>query len=600
MFTIDASSGYLKNTATNRYVGVYVTNPDWRCYNNTTGNTAGQTLGFYVLATSEMFYTTNIIVEACEHDYQSEVTKDASCTEAGEMTYTCSKCGDSYTREINITDHDYVETIVAPTCNSLGLSTKVCSGCGDTRKETLAVKKHVYVDGVCECGKKQPLAEFTFGENSATPDASEGTNTSDGKELGANKTYTVVGADGNEYVLTLTDIAKVYEGAYDALGNSCLKLGTSSIDASFTFVVPEGAGKVVISVARYKDKDTTISVNGKEYVIESASSEGQYNEIVVYAEAGDTVTVETVKSRAKINGIDFYAASPDDPKPEEPITSAIIKGASITAGADLALNYIVAIPADHNLADYKMIIKMNGKEYTVYGDVDVNGVIVFSFKNIGPQYICESIDAELYYGEEFVTEKRDYSIKQYAIDFLDAFGNNPEYASLKAILGDILAYGEAAYEFVTGEDAGDKFKVGDELEASDAVPVDRAGASLSKTEGDVKFTAAGVEYYVSNKIYVKFVAAEGVVLYVNGEAVKADSYADGMYIFYTDEILACDFNKVFTFELKIGDEVIQTLTYSINSYAYAMYKADGSVRSNLALALYRYGVSSYKFYNPEN
>ena len=46
-FTIDASSGYLKHTSTSRYVGVYTTNPDWRCYENTTGNIAGQTLKFY-------------------------------------------------------------------------------------------------------------------------------------------------------------------------------------------------------------------------------------------------------------------------------------------------------------------------------------------------------------------------------------------------------------------------------------------------------------------------------------------------------------------------------------------------------------------------
>lgn len=48
VFTIDASSGYLKNTATSRYLGVYTTNPDWRCYTNTTGNTKDQTLRFYV------------------------------------------------------------------------------------------------------------------------------------------------------------------------------------------------------------------------------------------------------------------------------------------------------------------------------------------------------------------------------------------------------------------------------------------------------------------------------------------------------------------------------------------------------------------------
>ena len=34
-----------------RYVGVYMTNPDWRCYTNNTGNIAGQTLRFWRLVT---------------------------------------------------------------------------------------------------------------------------------------------------------------------------------------------------------------------------------------------------------------------------------------------------------------------------------------------------------------------------------------------------------------------------------------------------------------------------------------------------------------------------------------------------------------------
>ncbi len=46
LFTIDVASGYLKNEAQNRYVGVY-NSQDWRCYTNTTGSTAGQTLAFF-------------------------------------------------------------------------------------------------------------------------------------------------------------------------------------------------------------------------------------------------------------------------------------------------------------------------------------------------------------------------------------------------------------------------------------------------------------------------------------------------------------------------------------------------------------------------
>ncbi|MCQ2418478.1 MAG: CehA/McbA family metallohydrolase [Clostridia bacterium] len=39
----------------------------------------------------------------CLHNYVGEVTKEATCFEEGEITYTCSKCGDSYTEAIAIT-----------------------------------------------------------------------------------------------------------------------------------------------------------------------------------------------------------------------------------------------------------------------------------------------------------------------------------------------------------------------------------------------------------------------------------------------------------------------------------------------------------------
>ena len=49
VFSIDATSGYLYNNATSRYIGVY-NGADWRCYTSVNSNITGQTLGFYVLA----------------------------------------------------------------------------------------------------------------------------------------------------------------------------------------------------------------------------------------------------------------------------------------------------------------------------------------------------------------------------------------------------------------------------------------------------------------------------------------------------------------------------------------------------------------------
>ncbi|MGN1122344.1 MAG: InlB B-repeat-containing protein, partial [Eubacteriales bacterium] len=61
VFQIDSGSGYLKHIATGRYLGVYTTTPDWRCYTTTTTNIANQTLAFYVKAASYSGYTTSIV-----------------------------------------------------------------------------------------------------------------------------------------------------------------------------------------------------------------------------------------------------------------------------------------------------------------------------------------------------------------------------------------------------------------------------------------------------------------------------------------------------------------------------------------------------------
>lgn len=63
VFQIDSDSGYLKNVATGRYLGVYASTPDWRCYTTPTAtNIANQTLGFYVKAATYTGYTTAPVV----------------------------------------------------------------------------------------------------------------------------------------------------------------------------------------------------------------------------------------------------------------------------------------------------------------------------------------------------------------------------------------------------------------------------------------------------------------------------------------------------------------------------------------------------------
>lgn len=55
-----------------------------------------------------------------EHVYQEEVTKEATCTEVGEKTFTC-ECGDSYTEEIEAPGHAYTDAVTKePGCTEEG------------------------------------------------------------------------------------------------------------------------------------------------------------------------------------------------------------------------------------------------------------------------------------------------------------------------------------------------------------------------------------------------------------------------------------------------------------------------------------------------
>ena len=77
------------------------------------------------------FEIARISVDEHIHSYTGEVTTAATCTEAGEMTYTC-ECGESYTEEIPATGHrnTVITPAVLPTLNAPGKTEEVyCNDC---------------------------------------------------------------------------------------------------------------------------------------------------------------------------------------------------------------------------------------------------------------------------------------------------------------------------------------------------------------------------------------------------------------------------------------------------------------------------------------
>lgn len=84
-----------------------------------------------------------------KHNYEATVTVEAACTSDGEVTYTCTDCGDTYTEAIPATGHTYDSVVTKKeTCTEEGVMTTTCAVCGDTYTEVIAFIGHIPGDWV--------------------------------------------------------------------------------------------------------------------------------------------------------------------------------------------------------------------------------------------------------------------------------------------------------------------------------------------------------------------------------------------------------------------------------------------------------------------
>jgi len=88
----------------------------------------------------------NKVREVGDHKYVATQTKAPTCTETGVMTYTCSSCGASYTESIPVIAHSYKAVVTAPDCVNGGYTTHTCTVCGDSYKDNYTeATDHNYV-----------------------------------------------------------------------------------------------------------------------------------------------------------------------------------------------------------------------------------------------------------------------------------------------------------------------------------------------------------------------------------------------------------------------------------------------------------------------
>ncbi len=230
------------------------------------------------------------------HSYETE-TVDATCTEDGTITYTCS-CSDTYTKKIEanghtdsewIVDkdstcsaegskhiectvceevlkteaiaklpHSYLETVTEPTCTAKGYTTYTCA-CGDTYIDDYTDKlDHKYTseittpathltEGVktfsCECGESytEPVAKLE-GHTYTSEVTKEATHLEEGVttytcECGDSYTETIVKLEGHTYESVVTEptcTAKGYTTYTCACGDTYIDDYTDKLDHKYT------------------------------------------------------------------------------------------------------------------------------------------------------------------------------------------------------------------------------------------------------------------------------------------------------------------------------------------------------------------------------
>lgn len=103
---------------------------------------AGQKVKFKVYSHIDGMVTVNLTYEEvpCEHDYNSYILTQPTCTDTGAEYYECSVCGDTYTEFLSNLGHRYASSYTTDkkaTCTTEGSKSRHCTRDGCTAKTSV-------------------------------------------------------------------------------------------------------------------------------------------------------------------------------------------------------------------------------------------------------------------------------------------------------------------------------------------------------------------------------------------------------------------------------------------------------------------------------
>ncbi len=292
------------------------------------------------------------------------------------------------------------------------------------------------------------------------------------------------------------------------------------------------------------------------------------------------------------------------------------KSVALTLQDDLTMNFKVqqAFLEENGYTDPYVVCMFNGqqtilREYTV-----TNGLLSFDFENVIPHQMNDLVRATLYVtynGEEYASKPLKYGVVTYCYNMLNKL--DPQvYGELCTLLVDLLNYGAASQKYMHYNT--DNLVNANLTEAQKALgtKVDRTLTTVQNTayktipNPTVKWKSVGLNLQKSVGMRFKIAADSIGGLCVKVESTIGTWYipakefveTDGGWYVYVKGMNAAQMSEPVYVTVYKGNTVVSnTLSYSIESYAYSKQNNADVQLAELVKAMMRYGDSAKAFLN---
>ena len=362
------------------------------------------------------------------HSYTESITKQPTCTEEGEKTFTCD-CGDTYTEIIPAKGHtEVIDKAVPVTCTTDGKTEgSHCYVCGEVIKAQTVIKAtgHKYDDGkitkqptctetgvktyTCsECGATKTETIKANGHTEVIDKAVPATCTTDGKIEGSHcsvcgeviKAQTVIKATGHNFgSWSTTKAATCTEsGTQTRKCASCGKTETKTIPATGH----KSSGWII-------DKQPAVGVKGSKHK-ECTVCHARLETATIPALA---VTKQSISKASVTLSTSTYAY---DGKAKKPGVTVMLNGKTLKNGTDYTVSY------SNNT-------KVGTAKVTITGKGNYTGSVskTFNIKNNFKKATVSGISTKAFTGKDItqsITVKYNGKTLKNGTDYTVSYSNN--------------------------------------------------------------------------------------------------------------------------------------------------------------------------------